>query len=36
MTWSSSGSSSRWLQSEHLMRGFSQIPARHSLAQAGA
>ena len=25
----------RWPQSPHLIRGFSQMPARHSLAHAG-
>jgi len=32
---SESGSSNRWLQSAHLIRGFWQMPARHSFAQAG-
>src|ERR1039458_4330243 len=35
MTASDSGISRRLPQSPHLMRGFSQTPGRHSLAQAG-
>lgn len=31
-----SGGTTRWAQSPHLMRGFSQTPAPHSLALAGA